>query len=53
MMYIVKNYLTDETVAIVTREEDARAMCSSRLEGEPALIYVAKNPQKPVDKTRR
>lgn len=41
-MYIVKNYLTDETVAVVTREDDARAMCSSRLEGEPVLIYEEK-----------
>lgn len=39
-MYLIKNYLTNETVAIVTRKEDAIAMTSSRLEGEPVLIYV-------------
>jgi hypothetical protein len=39
-VYIIKNYLTNETVAIVTRKEDAIAMTSSRLEGEPILIYV-------------
>jgi hypothetical protein len=39
-MYIVKNYLTDETVAIVTRKEDAIAMTRSNLPGEPRLIYV-------------
>ena len=39
-MYIIKNYLTDETVAIVTRKEDAIAMTRSTLPHEPRLIYV-------------
>ena len=39
-MYIVKNYLTDETVAIVSRKEDAIAMTRSNLPGEARLIYV-------------
>ena len=39
-MYIVKNYLTDETVAIVSRKEDAVAMTRSQLPGEARLIYV-------------
>lgn len=48
-MYIVKNYLTDETVAIVTREADAIAMTQSRMPNEPVLIYVAEKPQSEVD----
>ena len=38
-MYVIKNYLTDETVAIVTRKEDAVAMTRSQLPGDPKLIY--------------
>ena len=38
-MYIIKNYLTDETVAIVSRKEDAIAMMrSSSRPGDPKLI---------------
>ena len=48
-MFVVKNYMTDETVAMCSREEDARAMCSSRLDSEPALIYEEKNFEKSVD----
>ena len=39
-MYIIKNYLTNETVAIVTRKEDAVAMTTSQLPNEARLIYV-------------
>ena len=38
-MYIVKNYLTDEIVAIATRKEDAIAMTTSTLPHEPKLIF--------------
>jgi hypothetical protein len=39
-MYIIKNYQTDETVAIVTRKEDAVAMTTgNRRAGDPILIY--------------
>lgn len=39
-MYIVKNYLTNETVAIVTRKEDAVALTTgNRRAGDPILIY--------------
>lgn len=39
-MYIIKNYQTDETVAIVTRKEDAVAMTTgTRRPGDPILIY--------------
>lgn len=38
-MYNVRNYLTDEVVAVVTREADARAMVMRRREGDPPLIY--------------
>jgi hypothetical protein len=38
-MYIVKNYLTNETVAITSRKEDALAMIQFRNSAkEPALI---------------
>ena len=38
-MYILKNYLTDETVAIVSRKEDAIAMIQTRPSSkEPILI---------------
>jgi len=38
-MYIVKNYLTNETVAITSRKEDALAMIQFRSSAkEPALI---------------
>lgn len=44
-MYLVKNYLTDETVAIVTRKEDAVALTrdSGKNPNEPRLIYVEEN----------
>ena len=39
-MYIIKNYHTDETVAIVTRREDAIAMTTaSRRATDPVLIF--------------
>jgi hypothetical protein len=39
IMYIVKNYLTNETVAITSRKEDALAMIQFRSSAkEPALI---------------
>jgi hypothetical protein len=38
-MYIVKNYLTNETVAITSRKEDALAMIQQRISSkEPILI---------------
>ena len=40
-MYIIKNYQTDETVAIVTRKADAVAMTTGpRRPEDPVLIYV-------------
>jgi len=42
-MYLIKNYLTDETVAIVTRKEDAIAMTLNSGQGnEPKLIFEKK-----------
>jgi hypothetical protein len=42
-MYIIKNYHTDETVAIVTRKEDAVAMTTgTRRPEDPVLIYEEK-----------
>ena len=42
-MYIVKNYLTDETVAVVTRKEDAIAlMQGSNRKDDPKLIVGKK-----------
>ena len=39
-MYLIKNYLTDETVAIVTRKEDAIAMTQkSSSPNDPKLIF--------------
>ena len=39
-MYIIKNYLTNETVAIVTRREDAVAMTTApRRANDPVLVY--------------
>ena len=39
-MYLIKNYMTDEIVAIVTRKEDAVAMTQrSRNPFDPVLIY--------------
>lgn len=38
-MYVVKEYLTDKVVAIVTRKEDAVAMTKTSIPGEPRLIY--------------
>ena len=49
-MYIVKNYLPDETVAIVPRREDAIAMTQNSLPHEPKLIYVE---EKKVDTPAR
>jgi hypothetical protein len=37
-MYIVKEYLTGRTVAIVSRKADAVAMIRSTLKDEPRLI---------------
>lgn len=42
-MFIVKNYLTDEVVAIVSRREDAVAMTKSRIrENDPILVFEEK-----------
>ena len=41
-MFIVKNYLTDEVVAIVSRREDAVAMTKSRRENDPILVFEKK-----------
>ena len=42
-MYLIKNYLTDETVAIVTRKQDAIAMTQDSGRGnEPRLIFEKK-----------
>jgi hypothetical protein len=39
-MYLIKNYLTNEIVAIVTRREDAVAMTTaSRGPNDPILVY--------------
>ena len=45
-MYNVRNYLTDEVVAVVSREADARAMVMRRREGDPPLIYERVKPGK-------
>lgn len=45
-MYNVRNYLTDEVVAVVTRKADARAMVMRRREGDPPLIYEQVKPGK-------
>ena len=41
-MYLIKNYLTDETVAIVTRKEDAIALVRGQLPNQPRLIFEEK-----------
>lgn len=39
-MYIIKDYMTNETVAIATRKQDAIAMTTgNRRAGEPILVY--------------
>ena len=39
-MYVIKDYLTNETVAVVTRLEDAIAMTTApRTANDPVLIY--------------
>ena len=39
-MYLIKNYHTNETVAIVTRREDAVAMTTGpRRANDPILVY--------------
>ena len=38
-MYVVKEYLTDKVVAIVTCKEDAVAMTRHSMPNEPRLIY--------------
>lgn len=44
-MYIVKNYLTNETVAIVTRKEDAVAMTNTRRSAyDPVLVFEEYKP---------
>ena len=45
-MYVVKKYLTDETVAIVTRKEDAIAMIRSTPASEDRLIIEEKKIKK-------
>jgi hypothetical protein len=37
-MYIIKEYLTDNIVAIASRKEDAVAMTRARKGNEPVLI---------------
>ena len=37
-MYEIKDYMTDETVAVVSRHEDALAMIRQQLPGDPKLI---------------
>ena len=37
-MYIIKEYLTGNTVAIVSRKVDALAMIRSTLKDEPRLV---------------
>ena len=37
-MYIVKDYMTNETVAITTRKEDALAMIQNRIGNDPILF---------------
>ena len=42
-MYIIKNYLTDEIVAVVSRKVDAVAMTqNSGIGNEPRLIFEKK-----------
>jgi hypothetical protein len=42
-MYLIKNYLTDETVAIVSRKTDAIAMTrGTGNANEPKLIFEKK-----------
>lgn len=39
-MFLIKNYETDETVAITTRREDAVTMTTApRLPGDPVLFF--------------
>jgi hypothetical protein len=45
-MYVVKKYLTDETVAIVTRKEDAVAMIRNTPPNEDRLIIEEKKIKK-------
>ena len=37
-MYIVKDYLTNETVAITTKREDAIAMIRTELDGRKLIV---------------
>lgn len=47
-MYVIKNYHTDETVAVVTRRADAVAMTTApRRATDPVLIFE----EKKVDNT--
>ena len=39
-MYIVKNYLTNETVAITSRKEDALAMIQQRISSKEPILIV-------------
>ena len=41
-MYIVKDYLTGETVAVVTRKADAVAMIRTNLDDKRLIIEKAK-----------
>lgn len=45
-MYIVKKYLTDETVAVVSRKEDAIAMIRNVPASEDRLIIEEKKIKK-------
>ena len=45
-MYIVKKYLTDETVAVVSRKEDAIAMINNSDAQEDRLIIQEKKIKK-------
>jgi hypothetical protein len=38
-MYVVKDYMTEETVAVCSRKEDAIAMCQRPSEKDQKLIY--------------
>ena len=48
-MYVVKNYLTDETVAITTRKADAVAMMRGSVGPDDPKLILEKC-QKEVDK---
>ena len=45
-MFAVKDYLTDETVAIVSRKEDAVAMIRTGLDERKLIVEKVKKDQK-------